>query len=118
MSSSRLRIAVIGAGISGVSFARMVADRADVVVFEQSARIGGLIRCDWIGDRLFHRVGGHVFNTRDETIRAWFWSHFDRDREFVTARRRSAILLDGKMVGYPLENNLHQLAPDVVERVV
>jgi len=116
--ASRPRIAVIGAGISGISFARMVSGRADVVVFEQGSRIGGLIRCDWIDGRLFHRVGGHVFNTKDEAIRTWFWSHFDRQAEFVSARRQAAILLQGSLVGYPLENHLHQLPSGDVARIV
>jgi len=117
-SPARKRIAVIGAGISGISFARMASTRAEVVVFEQAPRIGGLIRCDWMDGRLFHRVGGHVFNTKDEAIRAWFWSHFDREKEFVAARRRAAIWLDGRHVGYPIENHLHQLPAAAVERIV
>ncbi len=117
-TSSRQRIAVIGAGISGISFARMAQAHADVTVFEKSGRIGGLIRCDWIEGRLFHRVGGHVFNTKDEAIRTWFWSHFDRENEFVSARRQAAIWLGGQQVGYPIENHLHQLEPAVVERIV
>jgi len=115
---ARKRIAVIGAGISGVSFARMAADHADVVVFEQAQRIGGLIRCDWIDGRLFHRVGGHVFNTKDDAIRAWFWSHFDREKEFVEAHRQAAIWLDGRQVDYPIENHLHQLPAAAVESIV
>ena len=117
-TASRKRIAVIGAGISGISFARMTQAHADVTVFEKASRIGGLIRCDWIDGRLFHRVGGHVFNTKDEAIRTWFWSHFDRENEFVSARRQAAIWLGGQQVGYPIENHLHQLAPALVERIV
>jgi len=115
---TRPRIAVIGAGISGVSFARMAAAHAEVVVFEKAPRVGGLIRCDWIDGRLFHRVGGHVFNTKDEAVRTWFWGHFDREKEFVAARRQAAIWLDGQTVGYPIENHLHQLPPAAVEPIV
>ncbi len=41
MSASRQQIAVIGAGISGLSAAWLLQNRADVTVFEQDHRIGG-----------------------------------------------------------------------------
>jgi protoporphyrinogen oxidase len=112
------RIAVIGGGITGISFARLASGAADVTVFERATRAGGLVRCDWVDGRLFHRVGGHVFNTRNAIIRDWFWSHFDRDTEFIAADRRAAIWLGGRQVGYPVENHLHQLPADVAERAI
>ena len=56
------KVAVIGAGISGVSVARMLNEKAEVTVFEKKDKPGGLIACDVVDGNLYHKVGGHVFN--------------------------------------------------------
>jgi protoporphyrinogen oxidase len=111
-------IAIIGAGISGISAARMLSRKHRVCVFEKAARPGGLVKCDRIQDNLFHRVGGHVFNSKNPQVLDWFWSFFDRDKEFLKARRNAKILFQGKLIGYPIENYLHQLDKDFVSAVL
>lgn len=100
---------VIGAGISGLSIARMLSGRFAVEVLEKADKAGGLIKCERIDGNLFHKVGGHVFNSKNQEVLNWFWSHFDRDDEFILARRNAKILLDGNLIGYPIENYLFQL---------
>ena len=114
-----MELAVIGAGISGLSAARMLEERGHTVtIFEGSGKPGGLIRCDIVSGGLFHRVGGHIFNTKIDRVARWFWSKFDRDKEFIKARRNAKILIDGQLVGYPVENHLYELAPEKAKRIV
>lgn len=109
---------VIGSGISGLSIAKMLSDRYEVNVLERSDKPGGLIKCDRIDGNLFHRVGGHVFNSKNPIVLEWFWSHFDRDKEFLKATRNAKILLNGKLIGYPLENYLYQLPEQQIRTIV
>jgi protoporphyrinogen oxidase len=111
-------VAIVGAGITGLSTGQLLRDRCRVTIFEKARTIGGLIKCDRVRDNLFHRVGGHVFNSRNQAVLDWFWGFFDRDTEFVSAKRNAKILLQGKLVGYPLENYLWQLDSGIVDRVV
>ena len=78
-----MKYAIIGAGMSGLSIANILKDHGnDVVVFEKESRPGGMIKCDRVNGNLFHRTGGHVFNTKRKDVMAWFWNHFNRDEEF------------------------------------
>ncbi|MDE6371536.1 MAG: FAD-dependent oxidoreductase, partial [Duncaniella sp.] len=113
------KIAVIGAGVSGLTTARLLAARADVTVYEADSRPGGLIKCDRVEGSLFHTCGGHVFNTRRPEVLDLFWSIFDRDKEFMKADRNSAVIMpDGKEIPYPIENHAYMLDDDTLKRVI
>ena len=58
------RIAIIGAGISGLSIAHMLRKENEVTICEAEDTIGGLIRCERVNGSLFHTCGGHIFNTK------------------------------------------------------
>ncbi len=100
---------VIGAGISGLGIAKMLNERYDVLVIEKADKAGGLIKCDRVKGCLFHKVGGHVFNSKNQLVLDWFWQYFDKHKEFLSASRNAKILLQGKLIGYPIENHLYQL---------
>jgi len=113
------RIAIIGGGISGLSVANLLRDRADVVVFERESVPGGLIRCERVGGSLFHICGGHVFNTKNEAVREWFWKMVGGEGGFLKADRNSAVCMeDGAFVKYPIENHVYQFPSAVQSRFV
>lgn len=92
-----MRIAIIGAGISGLSVGQLLRERHEVTLFESENRPGGMIKCDRVNGHLFHRTGGHVFNTRRQEV-IDFWSFFSRDNEFIKADRKSGVSMDGNFL--------------------
>lgn len=105
-----MKVAIVGAGISGLTVAQLLKDHSEVSVFEQEPRAGGLLKCRIVGGSLFHTCGGHVFNTKSSAVEKWFWSKFDKSNEFVKTDRKSAICMgDGKFVEYPIENHVYML---------
>lgn len=113
------RVAVIGAGVSGMTVARLLKDRYKVVVYEKDATPGGLIRCKRVEGNLFHTCGGHVFNSKLPHVLEWFWNLFDKEQEFVKAERNSVVFMpDGCEVPYPIENHAYLLPDDIVKAIV
>ena len=108
------RYAIIGAGISGLSAARMLTEKGvEVVIFEKENTPGGLIRCENVNGILYHTVGGHVFNSRSQSVLDWFWQQFDGN-DFTLATRHAVVSLeDGSKVDYPIENHLYQMKEDL-----
>ncbi len=113
------RIAVIGAGVSGLSVAQLLKNNHEVVVFEKEARAGGLIRCEEIDGNLYHLVGGHVFNSKITEVLEWFWQRFDQEREFQRTQRNAVVAFDDDWyVQYPIENHVYQLPKPLVESFI
>ncbi len=113
-----MKIAIIGTGISGLSAANLLKKNHEVVLFEKQERQGGLIKCDVVDTVLFHKVGGHVFNSRNQEVLDWFWSHFDRDNEFIKVKRNAKILFRNKIIGYPIENYIYNLDKETVTNII
>ena len=112
-----MKIAVIGAGISGLSVSNMLADKHQVIIFEKKEKPGGLIKCERVQDCLFHKVGGHVFNSKNPKVLDWFWKHFDRETEFIQAKRNAKIFFNNQVIGYPIENFIYQLDKSLIKKI-
>lgn len=92
---------IIGAGPAGLTAAiGLVNGGMSPRIYEASGDIGGLARTPTSGD---WRVdpGGHRFFTRSEEISAIWRSLLPAD-QWISVRRRSAMLVDGHYVRYPL----------------
>lgn len=113
------KIIIIGAGISGLSIGQMLNKNNEVIIFEGADRPGGLIKCDRIEGSLFHRTGGHVFNTKRKDVLDWFWNFFDKDNEFSKATRNAVVSInDHQLVPYPIENHVFILESNIVQAVI
>lgn len=117
------RIAVIGAGVSGMSTAHFLNDKYEVVVYERNSSPGGLIRCERINGSLFHTCGGHVFNSKRQDVLDWFWSLFTRENEFTKTDRNSCVFMDKgdsslehDNIPYPIENHMYLFNDEIQKK--
>ena len=119
MEINMKRIAIIGAGISGLSTAHLLKDKYNVVVYEKEATPGGLIRCKRVNGSLYHLCGGHVFNSKRQDVLDWFWNFFNRDAEFTKTDRNSIVFMaDGKHIPYPIENHIYLFDNETQKRFI
>lgn len=114
------RAAIIGAGISGLASARILREKGyDVTIFEKEQTPGGLIRCDVVQGVLYHKVGGHVFNSKDKNVLDWFWHQMPDQQAFHKATRHAVVALtDGVLPSYPIENHLYQLPEPMCRQIL
>ncbi len=97
---------IIGAGISGLSCARVLKD---CLVLEKNNFIGGLARTVEFKDFRFD-LGGHRFLTHDASIKKVFKNLLGQ--EVLEVARKSQIYKKGRFIDYPLKlPSVFQLYP-------
>lgn len=111
--------AIIGAGVSGLSIARMLQEKGNkVIMFEKESTPGGLVRCERINGVLYHCVGGHVFNSRNQDVLAWFWEQMNKEDFELAVRHAVVSLTDGAIIDYPIENHLYQMSDNLRNSII
>ena len=103
---------IIGAGPAGLTAALALAKQGVTPrLFEMTGHVGGLARTPRKGD---WRVdpGGHRFFTRSEAVQD-LWRSLLPPEQWISVPRRSAMLVDGHHVPYPLVGSklLTQMGP-------
>lgn len=112
-------IAIIGAGVSGMTCAHLLSENNSVTVYESDSRPGGLIKCERINGSLFHTCGGHVFNTKRSDVLDFFWKLFRREDEFTKTDRNSVVFMpDGNRIPYPIENHAYLFDDDTLKSII
>lgn len=115
----KIKVAVIGGGISGLSIANMLENAGhDVTLYEKELSLGGLVRCSYEDEVLFHKVGGHVFNTKNKKVFDWISKFLDFSKDFTLSKRNAKIFLNEQFLGYPIENYLYNLPEDLTTQII
>jgi len=113
-----MKIAVLGAGVSGLTAARLLSDMGhQVVVFEKNKTPGGLARTRFKNGYLYDPHGGHIFNSKYPEVVEWVFSILPQENWQFTVRN-AKIYFNGRYISYPFELSLCELdTEDAVECV-
>ena len=106
-------IVVIGAGMSGLSFANWWRERRpadDVVVLEAEAEPGGYCRTV-VRDGFVWDYSGHFFHFKEPAIEAWLRARMP-GQDVRTVEKRSFIRYAGRDIDFPFQKHIHQLPHD------
>ncbi len=104
---------IIGAGITGVTVARLLQQRRDTnfLILEKDKEAGGLCRTRVINDHILDIGGGHFLCTIYPEVYDFIFSHLPKN-QFNYYQRVSKIKLGNTIIDYPIESNLWQLPQD------
>ncbi len=110
-----MKIAILGAGISGVSLARMLAtDGHDVTVLEASERAGGLCKSRQVDGFTFDEAGGHIMFSKRSDVLQWMKDRCGGDAGLVGSERNTKIRWHDRFVPYPFENGVGHLPKETI----
>ena len=105
-----MKIAVLGAGISGATIARLLAqDGHTVVVLEKSDRAGGLCKSKVVDGFTFDEAGGHIMFSKDQKVLDWMIERAGGPEAVVKTNRNTKIRWHDRWVPYPFENGVGHL---------
>ena len=104
-----MKFAVLGAGVSGLSAARMLKERGhQVTVYEKESTAGGLARSRFVDGILYDPHGGHILNSKKPEVMDWAFSILPKEKWQFTVRN-AKIYYHGRYVSYPFELSLCEL---------
>lgn len=100
---------IIGAGITGLSFALFDKTNKRLVI-EKESEIGGYCRTIY-KDGFVWDYSGHFFHFRDPSIKDIVYSHLNLNDQ-VHVDKSTKIYYKGKLIDFPFQKNIHQLDKD------
>jgi len=103
------KVGIVGAGISGASAARMLADRGvPSTVFEMRDSVGGMCREVCWNGMVVPELGPHIFRTLRQNV----WEFLDRFCKLVRLEHRVATKIGSEVCLFPpLEYPPHETPP-------
>ena len=106
----KVKYLILGAGPSGLSFARTLKDRGEdsFLVLEQESEAGGLCRSSDVDGSPFDIGGGHFLDVRRPKVNELLF-RFLPENEWNLYERDSRIEIDGMTIGHPFEANIWQM---------
>ncbi len=106
-----MKTAILGGGLSGITLARLLAQKgADVIVLEREPAFGGLCRSVSDSGFTFDIGGSHIIFSRDLEVLKFINDILGGNSQ--RNDRNTKIFYKGQYIKYPFENGLSQLPKD------
>lgn len=104
-----MKIGILGAGITGLSIARLLNKTFNVEVLESKENPGGIARTKTIENVAYHLVGGHCFNSKFPDVMDFVFNEILPKNEWHKVKRNSVIRFKGHEINYPIEFSTRQI---------
>lgn len=105
----RIKVGIIGAGISGLTLAKILSERYDVTVLEKKDVPGGIARTKNISNTIYHLVGGHCFNSKHQFIKDFIFNEVLSVDNWHLVERNAKIFFHNQLIEYPIEFAIKQI---------
>lgn len=105
----KIKIGVLGGGISGLSIARLLNNNYEVEVLESQPVCGGIARTTDINGIAYHTIGGHCFNSKHQDVLSFVFEEVLPLKEWNKIERKSKIKFHGYEIDYPIEFSIKQI---------
>ncbi|MBR2215105.1 MAG: FAD-dependent oxidoreductase [Selenomonadaceae bacterium] len=99
---------IIGAGVSGLTYA--LHAKGEYLIFDKDVRPGGLCKT-FYQDGSIWDYAGHFFHFAHPWLKKYFSDAIGID-SMVTCAKNTNINYYGRLIDYPFQMNIHQLAKD------
>lgn len=104
-----MRIGILGAGISGLSIARILDKQHEVELLEKSSNYGGIARTRLVNGAAYHVTGGHCFNSKYPDVLDFVFNEVLPASEWHLIQRSANIKLGNHEVSYPIEYAVREI---------
>ena len=105
MGEKKVKYLIIGAGISGLTFANYIKD--DYLILEKEAEVGGYCRTIRKGDFIWD-YAGHFFHFKTDEFKNIFLDNVDKN-DVIYQEKCTKILNKNALIDYPFQTNIHEL---------